>query len=115
MSVAQELWQSYIYLKTNMISPVKIWRNQKHIREHLGKVGEIVTYTFIRVPPDNFEAHAPYPVVLVKLPDRNLMGQLVDFEPSDLKVGQKVKAVLRRVREPDAEGVIPYGIKFTPV
>lgn len=115
MLAAQALWQSYIFLKTNMISPVKIWRNQKHIREHLGKVGQIVTFTFIRVPPDGFEAHAPYPVVLVKLGDRNMVGQLVDFEASQLKVGQKVKAILRRVREPDAEGVIPYGIKFKPL
>jgi uncharacterized OB-fold protein len=98
-----------------MISPVKIWRNQKNVREHLGKLGTVITFTFIRVPPEGFEAHAPYPVVLVKLSDRNMVGQLVDFDQVQLKIGQKVKAVLRRVREPDAEGVIPYGIKFKPV
>lgn len=98
-----------------MISPVKIWRNQKFVRQYLHQTGQIVTFTFIRVPPEHFEAQAPYPVVLVQLTDKRLMGQLVDFEKSQLKIGQKVKVILRRVREPDAEGVIPYGIKFKPL
>lgn len=98
-----------------MNSPVKIWRNQKKVSRDLGEIGKILTFTFIRVPPAGFEAQAPYPVVLVQLKDQSLIGQLVDFDETQLKVGQRVKAVLRRVRDPDPEGVIPYGIKFTPV
>ena len=98
-----------------MTSPVKIWRNQKKIRTQLGQSGEIISFTFIRTPPVGFEAYAPYPVVLVQLTSGRMVGQLVDFEVAHLKPGQKVKAVLRRIREPDTEGVIPYGIKFKPL
>ena len=95
-----------------MISPVKLWRNQKQIRELLGKVGEIISVTTIRVPPSRFENQAPYPVVLVDLGKKRCIGQLVDVDLSHIRLGQKVRAIIRRVREPDVEGVIPYGIKF---
>ncbi len=98
-----------------MTSPVKIWRNQTKTRQQLGKTGQILSFTFIRVPPLGFEAYAPYPVVLVQLETGRLIGQLVDFEDRQLQIGQKVKVVLRRIQEPDAEGIIHYGIKFTPL
>ena len=98
-----------------MLSPVKLWRNQKKTRTLLGKEGRVVSLTYIRVPPLGFEAQAPYPVVLVDLGNTRTIGQLVDFSEAQLKVGQKVKAVLRRVRAPDPEGVIPYGMKFKPI
>lgn len=98
-----------------MISPVKIWRNQQFIRKYLGQTGRIVSYTIIRIAPVGFEQQVPYPLVLVQLGKERKMGQLVDWHEKHLKIGQKVEAVLRRVREPDAEGVIPYGIKFRPI
>lgn len=97
-------------------SPVKIWRNQKKIAKYLGKTGIIKTFTLIRVPPAGFERTEPYPVVLVEVSEKEkLVGQLVDYNPSQLKVGQKVEVVLRRIKETDKEGVIPYGIKFKPI
>jgi len=95
-----------------MLSPVKIWRNQKYTSRLLGKIGTIVSFTIIRVPPVGFEDQAPYPVALVKIGDKIHIGQLVDADDIEIKVGLKVQAILRRVRQPDAEGVIPYGIKF---
>ena len=97
-------------------SPVKLWRNQKHVRALLGKRGTIMTYTVIRVPPAGYEGQAPYPVVLVQLENRgHAVGQLVDYEHKHIKIGQSVISVLRRVKSPDNEGVIPYGIKFKPI
>lgn len=95
-----------------MISPVKLWRNQKKIRDLLGIRGTLVSYTIIRVPLAGFENQAPYVVVLVNIGKRCLVGQLVDVKPEDVKLGLKVRSVVRRVREPDPEGIIPYGIKF---
>lgn len=43
------------------------------------------------------------------------MAQLVDSLPEHLVVGAKVKTVVRRVRKPDEDGVIPYGIKVRPL
>ena len=96
----------------NQMSPVKIWRNQKKIKKLLNQIGEIISWTVIRTPPSSFEGQAPYLVVLVKLPDRNYIGHLVDSHLDEAKVGQKVRAVLRRIRNSDPEGVISYGIKF---
>lgn len=96
-------------------SPVKIWRNQKKIAKHLGKQGVIESYTVISVPPLGFESQAPYPVVLVTTDQERLIGQLVDHEASDVRIGRKVEVVLRKVKQPSKEGIIPYGIKFKPV
>lgn len=99
----------------NIQSPVKIWRTQKKIIKNLGKRGVIKSFTIIHVPPLGFEAQAPYPVVLVSLTGKTMVGQLVDYEQHHLKIDQKIEAVLRRIKEPSSEGVIPYGIKFRPI
>lgn len=99
-----------------MISPVKIWRNQKKIQKILGLEGKILSWTKIYVPPSGFESQAPYVVVIVSLEkDRNYLAQLVEWEEKHLTIGQKVKSILRRTKEPGVEGVIPYGVKFKPI
>lgn len=99
-----------------MISPVKIWRHQKEINKLIGQTGKVTNFTFIRVAPIEFKAQAPYPVVIVKMDTgQTMVGQLVDWEKKNLKAGQKVKAIYRKIREPDSEGIIPYGIKFKPI
>lgn len=96
-----------------MISPVKLWRRQKFIPELLGKTGKIVSWTVIRTPPTGFKQFAPYITALVEFDDGNRMtGQVVDARLDAVETGQRVKAVLRKVRELDKEGVIPYGVKF---
>lgn len=98
-----------------MMSPVKIWRNQRKIRKILGQKGKILSWTKIHVPPSGFESQAPYVVVVAKLDlDISYTAQLVDWEEEHLFTGQDVVAVLRRTRDPGIEGVIPYGIKFKP-
>ena len=98
-----------------MQSPVKIWRNQKNIAELLGQTGTIVSWTRIRVPPGDFTDQAPYPVALVDLVGgRRIVAQLVDFDEEHLRFGQRVVTVIRRVTHPEADGVIPYGIKIKP-
>lgn len=99
-----------------MISPVKIWRRQKEIRENLGKVGKIMTWTDIHIAGTDFKKFAPYPVVLVELESgQKIYGQLVDYDDKKLRIGEKVISILRKVRQATDEGVIAYGIKFKPV
>ncbi len=99
-----------------MLSPVKVWRNQKKITRQLQKRGIIVAWTMIRVPPSDFSDQAPYPVVIVQFENQSrITAQLVDWEPKDLIVGQRVGTVIRRVTKPDTDGVIPYGIKVKPL
>jgi uncharacterized OB-fold protein len=99
-----------------MISPVKIWRNQKKIVSLLGLVGKIITYTKIHVPPVGFESQAPYVVAIAKLSNgKNYTAQLVQYNEKELKIGLCVKTILRKTKDPGEEGIIPYGIKFKPV
>ena len=99
-----------------MNSPVKIWRNQKHIAGMLGREGSIISWTVVRVPPAGFSNLAPYPVVIIDLVGGSrITAQLVDWIESDLTVGRKVRVVVRRISEPTTEGIIPYGIKVKPI
>lgn len=96
-----------------MISPVKIWRHQKKIRKVLGSTGKIVSFTKIHVPPAGFISQAPYVVAIAEFQNgERFTAQLVEWNEENLTVGQKIVTVLRRTREADAEGVIPYGVKF---
>lgn len=98
-----------------MDSPVKLWRRQKFIPKLLDKQGKVLSWTVIRTPPAGFKQFAPYITALIEFDDGTRMaGQIVDTKLDQIKIGQSVKAVLRRVREADREGVIPYGIKFRP-
>lgn len=95
-----------------MISPVKVWRRQKTIRDLLGKEGVIVSWTTIYTPPPQFKHIAPYTVVLVDLGKlQKVCAQLVDCTDSKtLKEGDKVVVTLRKLRESVSDDVIPYTI-----
>lgn len=98
-----------------MSSPVKIWRNQKFTRDLLGIVGEVVSWTVIRVPPGSFSDQAPYAVALVKLENGKIIpSQVVDCQMGEVKTGLRVRTILRRVTKPDDDGVISYGAKVKP-
>ncbi len=99
-----------------MQSPVKVWRNQKHIAHVIGLTGTIISWTVVRVPPGDFTDQAPYPVVLVDLGEgKRVTCQLVDYDDRHITFGQKVILTVRRVTHPDPDGVIPYGIKAKPI
>lgn len=99
-----------------MNSPVKIWRNQKKIKSLLGITGKIVSWTLVRVPQEGFANQAPYPVVIVKLESgESITAQMVDWQEKQLKIGQKVTTIIRKIAEPSDEGVIPYGIKVKAI
>jgi uncharacterized OB-fold protein len=97
-------------------SPVKLWRRQKDVISVIGKTGKILLWTIIRVPAKAFTDQAPYPVVIVKMDNgKKMVGQLVDFERENLVAGQKVQAVLRRLKTEGQEDAIYYHIKFKPL
>ena len=99
-----------------MISPVKIWRRQKEIRSLLGKKGKILTWTIIYMAGAEFKKFAPYPVAIIKLENgEKLTAPIVDYKKEDLRIGKKVRVVLRKVRESGAEDVLVYGIKIKPI
>jgi uncharacterized OB-fold protein len=77
--------------------------------------GKLLTYTIIRVAPQQFEDQAPYAVGIAELDDGvRLTAQIVDCDFSKLAVGMRVKVEFRRIYEEGAAGVIYYGYKFVP-
>lgn len=41
-------------------------------------------------------------------------AQIVDCKPEDIKIGDEVEMVFRKIREEGEDGVITYGFKFRP-
>lgn len=99
-----------------MISPVKIWRKQEGIRSVLGKKGAVISWTKIIVAGSDFKSFAPYYVALVELETGSrISAPLVDIQDTDMKIGARVIATLRKVRQTTEEDVIAYGVKFKPL
>ena len=95
-----------------MISPVKVWRNQKYVARMIGKSGVIVSWTIIRVPPANFGYQAPYAVAIIRLDSgESICAQVVDCDVEALAVGVAVITVVRKTIQSSTDDVIPYGIK----
>lgn len=106
-----------------MTSPIKVWREQKKIKNFLGLKGKVISSTLVRVPPTGFTSQAPYFVAIVDMENlpagrqvkQRLIGQMVDVFDKEIKSGQKVEVVYRRLAETEKEDVIHYGIKFRPI
>lgn len=98
-----------------MNSPVQIWRDHKKLHNYLNKVGKLVVWTKILVPPAGFEHEAPYLVGIIDFGDQKLPLQIVDSEEKDLKQNQKVITVIRKIGKVESEDVIEYGVKVKPV
>ncbi len=94
-------------------SPVQMWRRQKDISSLIGQQGHILFATNVRIPPSGFAEMAPYAVGIIQLDSgEKMIGQIVDTPYEALVVGQKVRAVPRRLPNTDPEGIIHYTIKF---
>lgn len=75
--------------------------------------GEIYSFTVIRSPAEGFENLSPYVMALIKLEEGCMLtAQIADAEPEEVKIGDKVEVVFRKISETGKEGVINYGYKF---
>jgi uncharacterized protein len=92
-------------------------------RQSLGKMepfqlsgdGEVVTYSILHEAAEGFEMQVPYALAIVKTVEGPLLtGQVVNIEPEEVKIGLKVRATFRKLREEGPAGVIHYGYKFAP-
>jgi uncharacterized protein len=95
-----------------------------HHRQSIGKMvpfqlsgdGEVFSFTVVHDPAEGFEMQVPYVVALVRTVEGPVLtGQVVDIEPDQARIGLKVRATFRKLREEGKAGVIHYGYKFAPV
>lgn len=92
-----------------MRSAVKIWRESRDRYLNLDKTGKVISFTKINSPPEGFGGVA-YMVVIVELSSKKrVVGELVDQE---IKIGDQVKGVLRRLGKVQKDEVIEYGVKW---
>jgi uncharacterized protein len=94
-----------------------------HHRESIGKMvpfqlsgdGEVFSYTIVHEAAEGFEMQVPYVLALVRTVEGpTLTGQVVDLAPAEVRIGLKVRATFRKLREEGKAGVIHYGYKFAP-
>ena len=88
---------------------------EKMIPFQLSGAGEVLSYTVVHEAAEGFEMQVPYVVALVRTDEGPVLtGQVVDVEPSEVRIGQRVHATFRKLREEGPAGVIHYGYKFAP-
>lgn len=82
----------------------------------LSSTGKVVTWTRVYVSQQEYSVQTPYFLALVKLDgvDAQLLTQLVDVEPAEVKTGMKVRLEFRKIRQEGEEGIICYGYKAVP-
>jgi|SRR5580658_656039 uncharacterized OB-fold protein len=94
-----------------------------HHRESIGKMvplqlsgdGEVFSYSVVHDAAEGFEMQVPYVLALVRTVEGPVLtGQVVDVDPSEVRIGLKVRATFRKLREEGRAGVIHYGYKFAP-
>ena len=79
---------------------------------NLSREGKILTFTIIRVGPDKFSKETPYVVAIIELNDGvRLTAQVTDCDVDKIKIGDKVKLVLRKVQDEGLSGLHCYGYK----
>jgi len=91
-------------------------KSREFNKVRLPEEGEIFTYTIIHVAPSQFTKQVPYAFGIIKLDNGvKISAQIVDCNPSELKIGQRVKIEFRKIQEEGSSGIICYGYKGVPV
>jgi uncharacterized protein len=88
---------------------------EKMVPFQLSGDGEVFSFTVVHEAAEGFEMQVPYVVALVRTVEGPILtGQVVDLEPDQVRIGLKVRATFRKLREEGKAGVIHYGYKFAP-
>jgi uncharacterized protein len=78
----------------------------------LPDAGKLVTFTVLRVAADKFSKETPFAVGVVELANGvRLTTQIADVDPDDLKIGQSLRLVFRKIQEDGRAGILCYGYK----
>lgn len=75
--------------------------------------GKVHSLTEILVAPTGLEKQVPYIFAIIELDEGvKILGQIVCENYDDVKIGDKVEVVFRKIQQDDPEGLIHYGLKF---
>lgn len=77
--------------------------------------GEIYSFSVVHEAPAQLDKMKPYIVAIVEMDEGvKVTGQVIDCEPSEVRIGMRVRSTLRKLGEDGEAGVIHYGYKFVP-
>jgi uncharacterized OB-fold protein len=75
--------------------------------------GIISSYTIVHDPIPGYAAQVPYILATIDLIEGDtVLGQIVDCDPEDVRIGTEVEMVFRKLGEEGKSGTIQYGFKF---
>ena len=105
------------YFPRRAICPVCHRKSVGKIEEvELKGTGKIFSFTEVHESFEDLAVQKPYVIAMVEFDEGpKVTGQVIDCDPSELKIGTPVRTVLRKLSEEGASGVIHYGYKFVPV
>lgn len=92
-----------------MTNVIKNWRENRNLNHRIGIKGKIISYT--QIFGTNSSDNNPYFVAFVKLNNGIFSTLSIVSESTDIKIGDKVVLVLRRIKDPSRESIVEYGIK----
>ena len=77
--------------------------------------GTIVSYTVVHEAPAQYEMMKPYVLAIIEMEEGcRLTSQVIDVEPSKVKIGMRVESAFRKLGQDGESGIIHYGYKFRP-
>ncbi len=77
-------------------------------------VGEVVSFTKVHDPGEDYDGTPPYILALVELDEgARLTTEIVDGE--EIEIGTRVEGCFRKIGEEGESGMLHYGTKFRPV
>ncbi len=83
-------------------------------RVTLPSEGVLESYSVVYAVPEGSRHKAPVLLGLVRLGRVRVVAEITDADPSELRTGMEVEAVLRRIRSDREAGIIRYGVMFRP-
>lgn len=93
--------------------PSDLWRNTAQ-RYQETRIAKLITWSTIHAAPAGYEEQTPYIVAIVEFDDATRATvQLADVAEQDLFYGMRLRPVFRKIYNPSASSIIPYGTKYT--
>jgi len=75
--------------------------------------GTIYSTTVVHEAHEQYDMQKPYIIALIELDEgAKILGQIIDAEPGEVKIGDRVRSTLRKLGEEGKAGIIYYGYKF---
>ena len=100
------------YFPARKLCP-KCRRKGKIIPKQFSGKGRIYSFTELSSGPAGFELETPYLLAIIELEEGpKVTAQVVAVTDADVKVGDPVEMIFRKIQEDSAEGLIHYGYKF---